>query len=143
MIITHRKFDFSKPNLIDEEEYKELKQKFSKNLNFTLEPENEFWLIFGYEIKWAVLCPLVFLLIFGTISELTKWEFFEVLGYLLLVYLMFTVILKYIWEWSSYLYNNWEAKTYYRKLKKKIISSQNYKEFRSTNRFWINMHPNT
>lgn len=143
MKIIHRNFDFSKPNLIDEEDYKDLKQKFSKNLNYSLEPKNEFWLIFGYEIKWAVLCPLILLLIFGTISELTKWEVFEILGYILFVYLMFTLILKYIWEWSSYLYNIWEARTYYRKLKKKVLSSENYKEFRSRNRFWINMHPNT
>jgi hypothetical protein len=143
MRIIHRTFSFSKPNLIDEKEYEELKQKFSKNTEYSLEPKNQFWYIFGHEVKWSVLLPLGLLLIFGTIAELTKWGFFEVIGYILMIYLMFTIFLKYIWEWSSYLYNIWEARTYYRKLKKKVISSKNYNEFRSRNRFWINMHPNT
>lgn len=142
MKVTHRIYDFTKPNLINEEQYQKLKEIFTKNIDYSLEPKNEFWNEFGEEIKNMFYFTIVGILL-CIFSALTNWKVFSILGCILLFPVFLGITFKYAWEWLSYSYNLWVERNYYRKLSKKIKTSENYKEFRSKNKFWINMHPNT
>ena len=143
MRIEHRSFSFNKPNLIDENEYNSLKEILKKNPSFVYESKLSFWEIYGYEIKYRVILPLIVGIFFGVISNYIKWQLFEIISALCIIYILALFFLRLIWEWISYGIYKMNYMLYYKKLVTKVKKSNNYSEFRNTNKFWINMHPNT
>jgi hypothetical protein len=143
MKIEHRDFSFSKPDFLTKEEYEQLKLEFLKKPNLELYNNVSFWDYFGVELKYKVGLPLAIGILFTIFYSFTQYEIFEWILGALTLYLMALIFLKLLWEYSSFIIGRFETKYYYRKLKRKIITSSNYEDFISTNRFWRNMHPNT
>ena len=143
MRVEHQNFNFSKPNLINENEYNSLKDILNKNPKFKYKSKFSFWEMYEYEIKYRLILPLIVGFFFGTVFEFIHWEIFEIIAYLCLGYILFLLLFRLLWEWFSYLIYILNFNSYYNKLLNKVKTSKNYNEFRTTNTFWINMHPDT
>ena len=143
MRIEHRNFNFKKPDLINENEYNSLKEILNKNPNFKFDSKISFWEIYGHEIKYRIITPLFIGIFFGVLHNFFKFMFFEIIGYLCLLYLFSLIFLRLIWEWLSFVIYILNYKLYYKKLLTKVKKSNNYSEYRNTTTFWINMQPKT
>lgn len=136
MVIKHRSFSFYKPKLPSEKEYFELKRKIESNPELILYRNIGFWEYFGEEIKKRIFYPMGIALLSIILMVITEFALFEWISAILCLYLFAVIFIYGIWEWGSYIVSNQDRKSYYTKLKSKIIKSDDYEDFIRLNKFW-------
>lgn len=123
VIIT--KYGFNKPETISEDEYISYKQMFSIDPTYSLAPKSMFWNEFS-ELKWCLITFVSGLLL----AAITQVEFFAVISMLSIFFLIMILATGLASSISSY--NKFEnlKNEYFENLKKIILNSTNYDDFK-------------
>lgn len=118
------KYSFIKPSVLSESEYNSYKQILSLEPTYSMTTKSGFWKEFS-EVKW-LLIVFASTLLLGLILDL------EFLGIISMLCIFFLILILLMGTGSSMIsYNSFTNKknTFYEKLKKSIIDSNNYNEF--------------
>ena len=140
MRIQHRSFRFSKPDLIDENQYSILKNEFINNPSLSIIPKTSFWQTFSEDIKNCIFYPLLIVIITLVIFKLTGWEFLGIIVFLAGFYFAFHFFLRIAFDMLSYLSFYIDITSYYKNLKRRIINSNDYEDMKKRYWFWVNQH---
>ncbi len=117
---------FITPDTINEEEYKNLKDKITKNVNIELIENNYIFHLF--EGTWAMVLVTILIPTFYYLHEVFQFEIFQV--YLFSCSTAFVMLaIFFLLEGPSRIFANIDKKTYYNKFKFAIHQSDSYEEF--------------
>lgn len=127
MIVRYTSYNFNKPQIISDEEYNVLKKNFSINDNFYPFHTDGFTDHYIGLLKWSGYAILAIIL--GSIVK--QLEIIALFGMLFFLGLLFGGPAFEMISYANYLRSR---NSYYRKLKKNIIMSNNYSDFTARNR---------